>query len=103
MTLEDFRDILLLADPEATHYFKLGGGQNYTTWHEFAADIHSADDREDERVWHVQVDRFTKIEYDPMVQAIEETLDRDDLFWSYRVTQETDTGYIHHIWTVEAV
>ena len=97
MTLHDFRDILLTADPNASHY-ESSKKENYTVWAEYGAKGLMADNRLQEGVWRIQVDRFTKIEYDPMITAINSALDRDDITFEYQVDYEEDTGYIHHIW-----
>lgn len=91
MTLQQFRDILLTADPQASHY-KSMQTPNYTVWREYGKT------RIPEQAWKVQVDRYTKVEYDPIVALITTTLNIDDISFSYLVDFESDTGYIHHIW-----
>lgn len=100
MTLKEFRDILLTADPKASHY-KSVQAPNYTVWAEYGANDLIADSLREDRAWRIQVDRFTKIEYDQMVNAIEAALNRDDISAKYLIDFEPDTGYIHHIWDCE--
>lgn len=91
MTLQQFRDILLTADPQASHYKSMQTA-NYTVWREYGKT------RIPEQTWKVQVDRYTKVEYDPAVALITTALNIDDIGFSYLVDFESDTGYIHHIW-----
>lgn len=100
--LEKFRDILLQADPKAQHYRSTRKG-NYTCWAEFRSSRYTTDNGTEDIKWFIQVDRFTKIEYDPMVEAIDAVLDRDDVAASYDCDHELDTGYIHHFWTCEVI
>ena len=94
MTLQEFRDILLAADPQASHY-KSMQTPNYTVWREFGKRAIP------EQTWKIQVDRYTKIEYDPVVALITTALNIDDIAYEYLCDFEKDTGYIHHIWDCE--
>lgn len=100
MTLQEFRDILLTADSGALHY-KSMKNTNYTVWAEYGEKSLNADNRREDKAWKIQVDRFTKIEYDPIADLIGAALDRDDISFSYLCDYEKDTGYIHHIWDCE--
>lgn len=100
MTLAEFRDILLAADPQALHY-KSMQNTNYTRWQEYGAGHLSGDSLYIDRKWRIQVDRFTKIEYDPVVDLITSVLDRDDISFGYLCDFEPDTGYVHHVWDCE--
>lgn len=102
MTLQEFRDLLLTADPQAVHY-KSMKNVNYTRWQEFRDKALIADSVRKEKVWKIQVDRFTKDEYDPVVDLINSALDRDDISYEYLVDFEPETSYIHHIWDCEVV
>lgn len=102
MTLIEFRDILLTADPGITRYDG-AGTENYSVWYETGTRALTADDHDAERVWLVQVDRFTKIEDDPVVAAIQAALQESDVSNAYSSDFEVDTRYIHHIWSCEVI
>lgn len=102
MTLNEFMELLLTVDPNATRYYSMQQG-NYTIWQEYGADHLPGDNRYLDRKWRIQVDRFTKIPDDPIADAITATLDREDIAFSYQVDFEMDTKYIHHIWDCEVV
>lgn len=98
MTLRQFRDILLAADPGAKHY-ESSQQPNYTIWTEIGDSASYADDRrgDGDRAWKIHVDRFTKVEYDPVVDAIRAALVAADISFEYLVDYEPETKYIHHI------
>ena len=101
MTIKEFRDLLLTADPEARHYTHATSG-NYTVWSEYNEVYGIADDQIASKVAHIQVDRYTRLEYDPMVDTITHTLDEGGvLVIDRRTLFEMDSGYIHHIWDCE--
>jgi len=103
VTLQEFRDVLLEADPDTKHYWTKAAG-NYTTWHEYRSEALAGDDARIGTKWHIQVDRFTKLEYDPMVDVMGAALDAwVEIGYVYRVDYEIDTGYIHHTWDCEVV
>lgn len=102
MTLQEFRDLLLTADPAAAHYKSPGKKTNYTIWREYGAGAMAADDAHQETSWRIQVDRFTKAEYDPVADAIRAALNgHPDISFAYEIDYEHDTGYIHHIFDCE--
>lgn len=103
MILDRFSDLLLTADPDCTRY---GGNRkgNYTVWREYGRNTLPADNHSADRAMKVQVDRFTKLEDDPVAKAITSLLDsRDEVAFQYMVDYEPDTGYIHHIWDCEVL
>lgn len=103
MILEAFQALLLSADPEATRYEGSRDG-NYTVWRQYGSGPLSADNHRAEKAMKIQVDRFTKIEDDPIADAIMQTLDHQDhIAFDYLQDYEVDTGYIHHIWDCEVV
>ncbi|MGI6634183.1 MAG: hypothetical protein ACOX7B_03305 [Christensenellales bacterium] len=109
MTLEEFGQLILSADPEATRYEGNRKG-NYTVWREYGTRPLGADNRHGESIYRVQVDRFTKIEDDPIAAAIttalnggEEEDHQDAVAYQYLVDYEVETGYIHHIWDCEMI
>lgn len=100
MTLKQFRDLLLTADPNASHY-KSKQKENYTVWAEYGANRLIADDTETERVHKIQIDRFTKVEYDPIADAVTAMLNANEICYEPHVDYEKDTGMIHYIWDCE--
>jgi hypothetical protein len=100
MTLPEFSALLITADPTASHYDADRSG-NYTVWAEYGTNDLHADSKKVESVWKIQIDRFTKIEYDPVAAAITDMLDENCIAYKYLVDYEPDTGYIHHIWDCE--
>jgi len=98
INLDVFRDLLLEADPNITKYDG-GGTENYTTWTPGGIDRGLADDEDDDQVQRVYVDRFTKKDKDPIVDAIWDKLNAARIPFEYERDYEPDTGYIHHIFT----
>lgn len=98
MRLNDFRDILLTADPQITKRFGNGKG-NYTVWTPGGIDRSLSDDIGDEKVQRVYVDRFTKLDDDPVVNKIWDVLESAFVSFEYDQDTETDTKYIHHTFT----
>lgn len=101
MTLTEFKNLLLEADPKAKRYMSLESG-NYTVWSDYNRVFETADDRISDSDVYVQVDRYTKDEHDPVVDLITQTLDEGGAAVIDRRTLfEKDSGYIHHIWDVK--
>ena len=101
MTLDDFKELILTADPNAKRYANTRR-PNYTVWAEYDTNNLRGDDKAIESVPKVQIDRFTKIENDPIVAAITGMLNANDIAYAGPLTVvEPETGYIHHIWTCE--
>lgn len=103
MTLDAFRSLILSVDPDATRYEGNRKG-NYTVWQEYGMNRLHGDSRTADRAFKVQVDRFTKAEDDPIVEALFQALDgQDGIAFEYLVDYEVDTGYIHHIYDCEVI
>ena len=94
--LKEFKQIITLADSNAKHYESVKQG-NYTAWSEYGTDPLIADDSNCEETIKIQIDRFTKIEFDPVVEDIKTVLDGHDITYDYLIDYETETKYIHHI------
>jgi len=95
--LTPFRDLLLEADPKATK-FKGAGGDSYTVWTPYSPDKTMSDNEQEDFTWHIQVDRFTKIDNDPIAEEIYNKLTEAGIPFEYNIDFEEDTGYIHHIY-----
>lgn len=103
MTLDNFRDLLITADPTATKWKGAGTG-NYTVYHPYEIGGLRADGRIVESKLKVQVDRYTRLSTDATVDAITAALDSsDDIAFRHFTEFEQDTGYIRHIWDCEVV
>jgi hypothetical protein len=100
MTVQEFHNLLLTADPQATHNRDTGGG-NFTVWQEYSFLPYGADGRYQEWRKRIQVDRFTKMEYDPIVDRIAAVLDIPEIAFTIDVDYEQDTGYQHYIFDCE--
>ena len=104
MTLQGLKALLLTIGPPVFHYFTTGQDGNYILWAEDGeGDSVYADDEKTEQALTGTVDYFTKTEFDPIVNQIQDTLnDAEGLAWSLNSVQhETDTKYIHYEWTFE--
>ena len=103
MTVRQIAALVGSADGHARHYYNPHNGEDYTRWQEYER-IGQAGDDEWGGGWKFQVDRYTKQEYDPIAEAIEETLKNDPgVAYRYVVDYEQDSGYIHHIFDCEGV
>jgi len=101
MTLDELKNLLLTVTPDTYHYEAFQKPDQYIVWAEYGTNKLSADSRYPETAWRVQVDYFTKTEFDPNVARIDTVLDTDEVSYDYLVDYEDDTGYIHHIWDCE--
>ncbi len=101
MTLLELRDLLLTVGVPVFHYHASQQTESYIVWNEFGRKGLSADSQIQEKAIKVQVDYFTKTEFDSTVEEIDSLLDSDDISFEYQVDYEEDTGYIHHIWDGE--
>lgn len=105
MKLTDLRDLLLTVGPPVFHFFATGQTGNYIVWAEDgeAGAVHT-DNQKAEQVIQGTIDYFTKTEFDPAVDQIQEKLNSVDIAWRLNSIQhEQDTGYIHYEWVFEVV
>ena len=101
MILLELRDLLLTVGIPVYHYSAHKDKGNYIIWTENGANGFNADNRQRERAYRVQVDLFTRIEFDPNVDKINAVLEHDEISFNYLCDYEKDTEYIHHIWDCE--
>ena len=100
MTIEDIRQLVLKADPNASHYESTEKGTAYTTWHEFDRDPLWGDNDTAEDGWRFQVDRFTKLDTDPMVDTIWQTMKAEPrVAVEHIVMPDPGTEYVHHVFS----
>jgi len=95
--LTAFKDLLLEADPKATK-FEGAGGDSYTVWTPYSPVKTMSDDEQEDFTWRIQVDRYTRIDNDPIAKAIYDKLTEAGIPFEYDMDHEPDTGYIHHIY-----
>jgi hypothetical protein len=101
MRVEDIKDVVLSAAPEAQHYMVAKKGESFTVWQEYRQLDFSADDEHAE-AWAFQVDHYTKLEFDPIAKAIRQALEEyPGTTYRYEVVVENDTGYIRHMFDCE--
>ena len=109
MKLTDLRDLLLtvfssLGVP-VFHYYATNQSENYIVWAEDGeADSTSGDNKKIDQVLQGTIDYFTKTEFDPNFQVIQEKLNSAEISWRLNSIQyEEDTGYIHYEWVWELI
>jgi hypothetical protein len=68
------------------------------------ADSFEADNHKQEQTISGTCDFYTKTEFDPLIDAVQEALDEMELAWALNSVQyEDDTQMIHYEWTWEVV
>lgn len=74
--------------------------ERYFVWQEDGRNDLESNDRHTEKAVTGTTDLFTKIEFDPWVQALEESFDNTpEIAWRYNSFQyEEETGFYHHEW-----
>lgn len=101
MTVRQIQELVASVDPLARHYANTKDGTDYTVWMEYKRTGLAGDDAQG-KGWKFEIDRYTKEEYDPMAEAIEDALTQDErVAFSYDVVYEQDTGYIRHLFDCE--
>lgn len=98
MTLRQFRDLLLTVTPNVYHYVTKTQPDTFIRWQEYGGKTLSTSNRHTLRVARIQVDMFTKTEYDPLLDKLLRSLaGARGVAYSEPITDyEPDTGYIHH-------
>lgn len=105
MQLTDIKNALLTVTVEVKHYDGTGMTGNYIVWAEDGqGDSLCADGVMQSQAISGTIDYFTKLEYDPSFEKIQTALKNIGVAFKFESTQyETDTKYIHHEWSFEAV
>ena len=104
MRLVDIRDVFVSVLPTATHHYKAWSKPDqYIVWAEDGqAGSAFADNRMQEQAISGTADYFTKIEYDPIFNQIQQAMNDANLSWSLESIQyEEVTRYIHYEWSWE--
>lgn len=105
MNLVDLRDLLLSVTPDTFHYNAHKKPDKYIIWAEDGeAGSGHADNHKTNQVIQGTIDYYTKMEFDPNFNLIQEKLNSVDIAWKLNSIQhEEDTGYIHYEWVWELV
>lgn len=106
MNLADIKALLLTITPNVFHYEAADQKGNYIVWAEDGAVVeYNADNKVQEQVIQGTIDYFTKIEFDPVFDEIQDKLNQAEwLTWRLNSIQhEEDTKYIHYEWIFEVV
>jgi hypothetical protein len=105
MILSDLRDLLLSITPDVYHYHAHKKPNKYIVWAEDReAGSSNADNQKDEQVLQGTIDYFTKMEFDPNFDLIQNKLNSCEISWRLNSIQyEDDTGYIHYEWVWEMI
>lgn len=105
MRFDEIKKALLTVTPNVYHYHAKGTKKpdKYIVWAEDGETGAShADNRKRKQAMGGTVDYFTKMEYDPAVEAIQTALNDAGIGWRLESIQyEEDTGYIHYEWVWE--
>lgn len=105
MTLVDLKNALLAVTRDTFHYHAHKKPDKYIVWAEDTESNSSHGDNK-KRVQVIQgtIDYFTKTEFDPNFNLIQEKLNSLDIAWSLNSIQyEEETGYIHYEWVWEMI
>jgi hypothetical protein len=76
---------------------------NYTIWSEYGENNINANNKNAVNVVKIQIDRYTEIEYDPIVESITEVLEEADnvAFSGPDRSIDEETKRMHYIWDCE--
>ena len=103
MTLKQVKDLFLTITKNCYHYHAWAQPDKYIVWAEDGqADAVHSDNKMEIQVLQGTLDYFTKSEYDPLVNTIQQTMNSADMAWRLNSVQyEEDTKYIHYEWVWE--
>ena len=97
MTLADIRELVLAADPDACAYESDSTGEDYTTWQPLWPMNLLVDNRYADG-WHFVIDRFTRMQDDPITANIRAVLDdAPGVAYAMEIDYEQDTGFLHPV------
>ena len=105
MKLKEIRDFLLGITLNTYHYKAWQQPDTYIVWAEDGeSDAVHGDNRKQKQILDVTIDVFTKTEYDPIIEQLQQAFnDRGIPFELLSVQYEDDTGYIHYEYLIQAV
>lgn len=102
--LQGIKEMLVAITPDTYHYFREVRKSRYIIWAEDTEEgSFHADNKKQRQGIHGTIDLFTKQEYDPMVDRIQEGLEGlEKCAWSLNSVQyEDETNMIHYEWDFE--
>ena len=103
MTLTDIRDLVLSADPAACAYESDSAEESYTTWQPLWPMNQFVDNRYADG-WHFVIDRFTRMQDDPITASIRAVLDdAPGVAYAMEIDYEQETGFLHISFTCDGV
>lgn len=103
--LQKVKDTLLTVTDAVFHYFAADKPDRYIVWAE-SGEVGSleADNRKQEQTIGGTIDYFTKTDFDPNIDGIQNALKSAEIaFLLESVQYEEETGYIHYEWKFEVV
>jgi len=105
MRLTDLRDLLLTIGVDVFHYYATQQSDKYIVWAEDGeAGSSDGDNQKMAQVLQGTIDYFTKTEFDPNFDLIQNKLNSAEISWRLNSIQyEEDTGYIHYEWVWELI
>lgn len=105
MKLSDLKYLLLEIGVPVFHYHAYQQSDKYIVWAEDGeADSTSGDNKKIDQVLQGTIDYFTKTEFDPNFDLIQNKLNSAEISWRLNSIQyEEDTGYIHYEWVWELI
>lgn len=105
MKLQEIRDFLLEITLNVYHYKAWQQPDTYIVWAEDGeSDAVHGDNRKQKQIIDVTIDVFTKTEYDPIIEQLQQAFnDRGIPFELLSIQYEDDTGYIHYEYLIQAV
>ena len=103
--LKKVKAALLKASENVFHYYAFKKSDQYIVWAENGeGDSLRANNRTEEQVIAGTIDYFTKTDFDPNIDVIQEALQSAEIsFFLESVQYEEETGYIHYEWRFEVV
>lgn len=103
MELSEIKLVVIEADPGAQHYISADKDKDaFTVWGEYERIGLYGDDGYAEKGWRFEVDHYTRQEFSPIPERIEQVMLDHGVAFTYRVTYQPSTGYIRHIFECEA-
>lgn len=103
--LQKVKNALLTVSEATFHYYATNKPDKYIVWAE-SGEVGSlaADNRKQEQTIGGTIDYFTKMEFDPNIDAIQTALVNGEIsFVLESVQYEEETRYIHYEWKFEVM
>ena len=101
--IQKIRDLMLTVTPNTYHYNATEKMDKYIVWAEdMEADSQAGDNKKICQSIQGTIDYFTKQEFDPNVDKIQQVLNDGEIPWRLNFVQyEDETQYIHYEWVWE--